>query len=137
MKDVAYFISSCLDEDESERLGPDLLDRYFELLRGALERSSKTLDFAALEEDWRALYPINGTRSHLVPPPGWRAPKDWADYPIPLAKLQDKAAPGMPPPGVEKILDLQHGERGRLVYDCETKWYLGGLCRKNKPAKEK
>lgn len=86
--------------------------------------------------DWRALYPINGTRSQLVPPPGWRAPKDWADYPRPLAQLQDKAAPGMPPPGVEKILDLQHGERGRLVYDCETKWYLGGLCRKNKPAKD-
>lgn len=86
--------------------------------------------------DWRALYPISGTRSQLVPPPGWRAPRDWADYPVPLAKLQDKAAPGMPPPGIEKILDMQHGERGRLVYDCETKWYLGGLCRKNRPAKQ-
>lgn len=82
--------------------------------------------------DWRALYPISGTRSQLVPPPGWRAPLDWADYPQPLSALQDSPAPGMPPPGVEKILDLQHGERGRLVYDCETKWYLGGLCRENK-----
>ena len=61
MKDVAYFISSCLDEDDSERLGPDLLNRYFELLRTALRRSDKELDFAALEEDWRALYPLAWT----------------------------------------------------------------------------
>ncbi|GIS25912.1 MAG: hypothetical protein CM15mP127_02850 [Gammaproteobacteria bacterium] len=26
---------------------------------------------------WRALHPIAGTRTYLVPPPGWRAPKDW------------------------------------------------------------
>ena len=81
--------------------------------------------------NWRALYPIHGTRSHLVGPPGWRAPKDWASYPRPLESLQAAPAPGMPPPGVEKILDLQHGERGRLIYDCESKWYLGGLCLRN------
>ncbi len=78
--------------------------------------------------DWRALYPINGTRSQLVPPPGWRAPKDWATYPIPLEKLQDQPAPGMPPKGTALILDRMHGERGRLIYDCEPKWWLGGFC---------
>jgi len=61
MKDVAYFISSCLDEDDSERMGPDLLDRYFELLAPALKRADKALDFAALEHDWRALYPVAWT----------------------------------------------------------------------------
>ncbi len=61
MKDVAYFISSCLDEDDSERLGPSLLDRYFELLSRALERSGKTVDLTALEEEWRALYPVAWT----------------------------------------------------------------------------
>ena len=61
MKDVAYFVSSCLDEDESEAMGPGLLDRYFELLGDALERSGKALDFGALEDDWRALYPIAWT----------------------------------------------------------------------------
>lgn len=61
MKDVAYFISSCLDEDESEARAPALLDRYFDLLRDALERSGKQLDFAALEADWRALYPVAWT----------------------------------------------------------------------------
>lgn len=61
MKDLAYFISSCLDEDDSERLSPGLLDRYFELLSGALERLGSGLDFAALENDWRALYPVAWT----------------------------------------------------------------------------
>ena len=61
MKDVAYFISSCLDEDESEAMAPDLLDRYFELLGNTLERSGKELDFVALEQDWRALYPVAWT----------------------------------------------------------------------------
>lgn len=61
MKDVAYSISSCLDEDDSERLGPGLLDRYFELLGNALHRSGNALDFAALEADWRALYAVAWT----------------------------------------------------------------------------
>ena len=61
VKDVAYFIGSCLDEDESERLAPDLLDRYFELLGDALLRFGTSIDIAALEEDWRALYPVAWT----------------------------------------------------------------------------
>ena len=66
MKDVAYFISSCLDENDSERMAPGLLDRYFELLGHALERTDKAfgrtaLDFGALEADWRALYPVAWT----------------------------------------------------------------------------
>ena len=61
MKDVAYFIGSCLDEDDSERMAPALLDRYFERLGDALERAGKTLDFAALEDDWRSLYPVAWT----------------------------------------------------------------------------
>ena len=78
--------------------------------------------------DWRALYPINGTRSHLVPPPGWRAPKDWASYPRPVESLQSEPAPGMPPPEALRVLDMQHGERGRLMYNCEPRWYLAGVC---------
>ena len=61
MKDVAYFISSCLDEDDSEHRAPELLDRYFELLGEALERAGKDVDFAALEADWRELYPVAWT----------------------------------------------------------------------------
>ncbi|MEM8922649.1 MAG: phosphotransferase [Actinomycetota bacterium] len=61
MKDVAYFISSCLDEGESERLAPVLLDRYFELLADALGRTRHAIDIQALEEEWRALYPVAWT----------------------------------------------------------------------------
>lgn len=81
--------------------------------------------------EWRALYPINGTRSHLVPPPGWRAPLDWADYPVPLEKLQKTPAIGMAPEYAKRPLDIQHGERGRILYDCEPKWWMAGLCKKN------
>ena len=61
MKDVAYFISSCLDEDESEAEAPALLDRYFALLRDALSRAGSSVDLDALEADWRALYPVAWT----------------------------------------------------------------------------
>ncbi len=61
MKDLAYFISSCLDEHESERRAPDLLDCYFALLSDALDRVGRKVDFAALEDDWRALYPVAWT----------------------------------------------------------------------------
>jgi arylsulfatase B len=79
--------------------------------------------------DWRALYPVNGTHNELVPPPGWRAPKDWASYPIPIDQLQEDPAPGMAPtPMIKRLLDFLSGERGRLLYDCAPKWWLGGAC---------
>ena len=61
MKDVAYFIGSCLDEDETEEKATELLDRYFELLREALDHTGTTLDLSALEADWRSLYPLAWT----------------------------------------------------------------------------
>jgi arylsulfatase A-like enzyme len=80
---------------------------------------------------WRTRYPIAGTRSELVPPPGWRAPRDWASYPVPIEELQDEPAPGMAPDHrTKQILDWQHGESGRLLYDCDPyPWLGGGLCR--------
>jgi arylsulfatase A-like enzyme len=68
--------------------------------------------------EWRSQYPINGTRVHLIPPPGWRAPKDWAAYPIPEQKLQDEPAPGYPPDAFKlRALDWIHRGRGRLIYE--------------------
>jgi len=84
---------------------------------------------AAKIRERRALYPINGTRAMLVPPPGWRAPLDWASYPIPLDRLQPEANTGMAPnPTTLRMLDMQHGERGRLIYDCRPQWWLAGIC---------
>ena len=58
MKDVAYFLSSCLDERESARLAPVLLDQYFDLLGQALASVRPEIDVVALEHDWRSLYPF-------------------------------------------------------------------------------
>ncbi|XP_061676966.1 uncharacterized protein pkdc [Syngnathoides biaculeatus] len=53
MKDVAYFLSSCLEERECDKKVPGLLDHYFaELKRGV----STQADFAALEEEWREMF---------------------------------------------------------------------------------
>jgi len=79
---------------------------------------------------WRMMYPVSGTRSELIPPPGWRAPKDWATYPRALEQLQPEASPGMPPAHALRSLDWQHGEAGRLIYDCEPYGFMGGgLCK--------
>ena len=79
---------------------------------------------------WRHLHPNSGTRAQLVPPPGWRSPRDWSSYPIPIADLNETPAPGMPPEFALPILDWQHGEAGRLIYDCEPYAILGGgLCK--------
>jgi len=61
MKDVAYFISSCLCEDECDRREAELLEYYFGILEAALEQAGKNVDFPALEADWHALYPVAWT----------------------------------------------------------------------------
>lgn len=58
MKDVAYFLGSCLTSNECERYQDHLLDFYFSELQRALESSASSIDFAALEGEWRQLYPI-------------------------------------------------------------------------------
>ena len=79
---------------------------------------------------WRTLHPASGLRAELMPPPGWRAPKNWATYMQSLAELQETAAPGMPPAHAIRPLDWQHGDAGRLIYNCEPVKVLGGgLCR--------
>ena len=56
MKDLAYFLSSCLSSDELEEGGARCVDRYFELLRGEL--AGRDVDLDALEAEWRGLYPV-------------------------------------------------------------------------------
>lgn len=61
MKDVAYFISSCLDEAECERQESTLLDDYFNALKQALTRYQPQIDVAAVEAAWRPLYSVAWT----------------------------------------------------------------------------
>ncbi len=52
MKDVAYLLHGRSDDDAAH------LDTYFRELRAAFARTSRSVDLAALEAEWRALYPL-------------------------------------------------------------------------------
>ena len=90
---------------------------------------SRVQRLSRLLHRWRNLHPINGVRAMLAPPPGWHPPRDWADYPIPSSKLQAQPSIGIAAPELMRLLDFRHGERGRLLYDCEPLPVIGsGLC---------
>ena len=97
----------------------------------AAENPKVVEKFAKQIRNWRMLYPVNGTRSNLVPPPGWRAPRDWQLSMRKIEDLHDVPARGMPPENTKKPLDMMHGEAGRLIYDCEPQSWLGGWCIEN------
>lgn len=58
MKDVAYFLGSCLDDMQCETLIEELLDVYFNYLKQAIHVHHQEVNVAALEEEWRSLFPI-------------------------------------------------------------------------------
>ncbi|MEP0265483.1 oxidoreductase family protein [Dokdonia sp.] len=58
IKDVAYFLGSCLSSSECEVYEKELLDFYFSALKHAFDTSTSSIDFKALESEWRKLYPI-------------------------------------------------------------------------------
>lgn len=70
MKDLAYFIGSCLNESECERLEPQILDSYFNALSISLNGNSK-----AIETEWRSLYRVAWADFHRFLK-GW-SPGHW------------------------------------------------------------
>ena len=70
MKDVAYFIGSCLNERECERLEAQILDTYFERLQSELKERNE-----ALEREWRSLYRVAWADFHRFLK-GW-SPGHW------------------------------------------------------------
>lgn len=70
MKDVAYFIGSCLNESECERLEDQILDTYFEYLQHELDEEKE-----ALETEWRSLYRVAWADFHRFLK-GW-SPGHW------------------------------------------------------------
>ncbi len=70
MKDVAYFIGSCLNENECERLEAQFLDTYFDHLQRNLEERNN-----ALETEWRSLYRVAWADFHRFLK-GW-SPGHW------------------------------------------------------------
>lgn len=75
MKDVAYFIGSCLDEDGCERYVDTLLNLYFTELENAIARTAPSIDFHSVEADWRPLFPIAWADFHRFLK-GW-SPDHW------------------------------------------------------------
>ncbi|PWN06031.1 phosphotransferase [Rhodohalobacter mucosus] len=70
MKDVAYFIGSCLDEEECEALEQQVLDTYFKHLQRATRGRKK-----AIEAEWRSLYRVAWADFHRFLK-GW-SPGHW------------------------------------------------------------
>ena len=64
MKDVAYFVGSCFPDHEAELYESDILGFYFSVLKEAIRAQSKTINFKALEKNWRELYPVAWTDFH-------------------------------------------------------------------------
>jgi len=75
MKDVAYFIGSCLYEADCERLETTLLDSYFVSLVEALNTRGSQLDQDELVTQWRELYAFAWTDFHRFVK-GW-SPGHW------------------------------------------------------------
>jgi len=64
MKDVAYFLGSCLDETACEEQEEALLDSYFGSLEKALSRRQPGIDSSAVTAEWRELFPVAWTDFH-------------------------------------------------------------------------
>lgn len=75
MKDVAYFIGSCLYEDDCERLENELLESYFTELKTALAEKQPHTDGNEVITNWRSLYPVAWTDFHRFIK-GW-SPGHW------------------------------------------------------------
>jgi len=75
MKDVAYFIGSCLHEADCEQHEAALLDFYFAQLREALTVRNNALYLDDIEREWRELYPVAWTDFHRFLK-GW-SPGHW------------------------------------------------------------
>ena len=75
MKDVAYFLGSCLDEASIASRENELLDTYFHFLTKAPAHHQSSIDPTELITEWRALYPTAWTDFHRFLK-GW-CPTHW------------------------------------------------------------
>ena len=75
MKDVAYFLGSCLGEDELEQQAAALLPDYFQFLEVAIKRREVDVDAKAVIDEWSELFPWAWTDFHRFLQ-GW-SPGHW------------------------------------------------------------
>jgi len=72
VKDLAYFLGSCLDEHQCREKVHQYLDYYFEVIRAQLKNKSI---LNRLEQSWRALFSVAWTDFHRFVK-GW-SPDHW------------------------------------------------------------
>ena len=75
MKDVAYFIGSCLNENECEVMEGPLLDYYFSVFIPQVRLKKGDVNTSELENEWRKLYPVAWADFHRFLK-GW-SPGHW------------------------------------------------------------
>ena len=61
MKDVVYFLGSCLTDTECSDNETELLDVYFKALKNALCAHLSESSIQELETEWRSLYSVAWT----------------------------------------------------------------------------
>ncbi|MGY5353382.1 oxidoreductase family protein [Wenyingzhuangia sp. IMCC45467] len=75
MKDLAYFIGSCLSEEECKEYESEILDIYFNTLKHAIIDKNINVEYQEVEKEWRALFPVAWTDFHRFLK-GW-SPGHW------------------------------------------------------------
>ena len=75
MKDVAYFVGSCLYEEQCAQMESNILNYYFKVLKQALQSKGKGADIDAVENEWREMYYVAWTDFHRFIK-GW-SPGHW------------------------------------------------------------
>lgn len=75
MKDVAYFLGSCLTEEECRALESELLDFYFSELCAQVAARQPEINTTALEAEWRSMFDLAWADFHRFLK-GW-SPGHW------------------------------------------------------------
>ena len=82
MKDLAYFIGSCMHEDKCEQMQSQILDVYFNYLKKALTVHKNNIDSNAVEKDWYPMYEyawIDFHRFYKGWSPGYYNPRSFSE----------------------------------------------------------
>jgi hypothetical protein len=64
VKDLAYFLGSCLTDNDLTKLHNELLDYYFKELRLACIEYQQNINYSELEKEWRKLYSFSNADFH-------------------------------------------------------------------------
>jgi len=75
IKDVAYFLGSCLSDDECEALEAPLQDYYFEVLISSVAEKHPQVNTVELEREWRSMFDVAWADFHRFLK-GW-SPEHW------------------------------------------------------------